>query len=384
MSLLLWLLLPVAAYSGWVAASRHLKSTLMSQSPANRDQTHDSAKETPIKLIDTQPDKAVDTVIDKLEVTPETVEVHLALGNLYRKNGEVNRAIRFHQNLTEKHALSISQRESILFELAKDYFAAGLLDRAERIFKDLLTTSEFQIISSKSLIDVYQQEKEWDLALEYAELYEELSGKTQKNRISHYYCEKAEKTTELESKLTLLKLSLKKNKGCVRANILLGNFFFDQCKYETALQYYLGVIEQDKMFLAVVFDKITQCFQLVLQEKNVSPVLPGASSSTVVATPDNSQDVDSELRLANHKKSIRFAEQHLRKVPTLALLRQYVMLALDDVQLMERNQITEIKDALFHINKINASFRCSTCGIELHALHWQCPSCSTWSSIRPV
>ncbi|MDH3326314.1 MAG: tetratricopeptide repeat protein [Gammaproteobacteria bacterium] len=379
-----WLLLPVAAISGWIAATRHYKSIYDSNLPSSYSVT--SPTKPFDNFVDTQPDNAVDTVIEKVEVSSETVEVHLALGNLYRRSGEVNRAIRFHQNLSEKHSLTNAQRESILFELGLDYLTAGLLDRAERIFKDLLTADEFQVESSKALIEVYQQEKDWDAAIEYAEMYELLSRRSQRTRIGQYYCEKAEKfesaANESDVK-ALLRLALKKDKACVRANILLGDLSLRSYEYEAALKYYMSAIEQDRTFLSVIFENVIQCLRVIAQNENLVSISPSSLSNELPVSSEGSMMEKTELYLIQ-KKATKYIEHQLEKAPTLSLLGKYLLLSLDDVSLKDRKSMSVIKDSLFKINKTHASYQCVSCGLGVHALQWQCPGCSNWSTIKPL
>ena len=386
MDALFWLLLPVAAISGWIAAFRHFKSVADNRVPDAYDVS--PGKKNVGDFINTQPDKAVDIVIDKVEVSSDTVEVHLALGNLYRRSGEVNRAIRFHQNLSEKHSLSNSQRENILFELGRDYLSAGLLDRAERIFKDLLTTDEFKIKSSKALVEVFQQEKDWDEALEYAEMYEHLSKKPQKTRIAHYFCEKAERLnieTDAEKVKVYLSNALKKDKSCVRANILLGDLSFKLSDFDSALKHYLSAVEQDRAFLSVVFDNLIQCLQVVAKNEQLASLLPssGSGSGELADLYDGSLADNTDI-FSNQKKSMKYIEQYLDKSPTLSLLGKYLLLSLDDSALQDRKLMSQLKDSLFKIIKQNASYKCVSCGLGVHALHWQCPSCTSWSTIKPL
>ncbi|MDH5256499.1 MAG: hypothetical protein OEX07_00775 [Gammaproteobacteria bacterium] len=391
MNTLFWLLLPVAAISGWIAATRHFRAA--SDSPLSSNQNYPffsgsrPAREVHHSFIDTQPDKAVDIVIDKVEVTSDTVEVHLALGKLYRRSGEVNRAIRFHQNLSEKHSLSNAERESILYELGLDYLSAGLLDRAERIFKDLLTSEGFRLDSSKALIEVYQQEKDWDAALEYAEMFETLSKISQKTIIGQFYCEKAEKIRSVgnESDVeALLQLALKKDKSCIRAYISLGELSYGLNDYETALQNYMAAVEIDRIFLSVVLENLIHCCSLIQQNENyMTSILPGSASVDLTASSDASADEKSEL-FENQKRAIKYIEQQLEKSPTLSLLSKYLLLLLDDPDLVDRKALSQIKDSLFKVNNKSASYKCVSCGLGVHALQWQCPSCSSWSTIKPI
>jgi len=383
MNALFWLLLPVAAISGWMAAFRHFKSLANNNVPDVYAYSPRAKKGG--DFIYTEPDKAVDIVIDQVEVTPDTVEVHLALGNLYRRSGEVSRAIRFHQNLSEKHALSNPQRENILFELGRDYLSAGLLDRAERIFKDLLTADEFKVASCKALVEVYQQEKDWDAAIEYAEIYQRLSKKSQKNRIAHYYCEKAEKI-KIKGKvdptqvIPLLQFALKKDRSCVRANILLGDMSYSSLEYGKSLEFYMAAVSQDGAFLPVVFDNLICSIQLSPKTEQLVSLLPSAFTG---GSSEGMLTGHSEIP-SNKNKAINYVELQLGKTPSLTLLEKYFCLLSDGSQSVERKAISQIQNALSQINKTNASYKCVSCGLGVHALQWQCPSCSSWSTIKPL
>src|SRR5277367_1878657 len=117
-------------------------------------------------LLNEETDKAVDIFIKMLEVDSDTVETHLAVGKLFRRRGEVDRAIRIHQNLIARPQLERVYREQSLFELGQDYLSAGMLDRAEKIFLELLNGSSHSAQALRTLIDIYQQEKDWEKAVE--------------------------------------------------------------------------------------------------------------------------------------------------------------------------------------------------------------------------
>ncbi|MDY6992503.1 MAG: lipopolysaccharide assembly protein LapB, partial [Pseudomonadota bacterium] len=142
---LLWLLLPIAAASGWlVAKQRDMPQSMHPLSPYYFKGLN--------YLLNEEPDKAIDAFIKIIEIDNETVETHLALGALFRRRGEVNRAIRIHQNLIARPALSPQQRFSAMLELSQDYYRAGLLDRAEYLFQELTHSQEHQIYAYHQLL----------------------------------------------------------------------------------------------------------------------------------------------------------------------------------------------------------------------------------------
>ena len=155
------LLLPLAAASGWFAASR----------AARKESAKSEREANPVYfqglnyLLNEEPDKAIDVFLEMLEVDADTIETHLALGNLFRRRGEVERAIRIHQNLIARPALSREQRAQAVLELAQDYMRSGLYDRAEQLLLELKQGRQYVVPVLRNLVKIYQQEKDWDACL---------------------------------------------------------------------------------------------------------------------------------------------------------------------------------------------------------------------------
>ncbi|MEJ2123258.1 MAG: tetratricopeptide repeat protein [Alphaproteobacteria bacterium] len=182
------LLLPVAAASGWVAARRSLAVKQQKQ-PQDISPVYFKGLN---YLLNEQPDKAIDLFIEMLDVDSDTVETHLALGNLFRRRGEVDRAIRIHQNLIARPSLNREQRAQALLELGKDYMRAGLFDRAENLFIELTELRLFNDQAYLNLLEIYQQEKDWQRCLDVTAKINSLRDPTLNNAIAHFYCELAE------------------------------------------------------------------------------------------------------------------------------------------------------------------------------------------------
>src|SRR5688500_2471596 len=185
-----WLLaLPLFFALGWLAARVDIKQLLL------------ESRALPVSyfkglnfLMNEQPDKAIEAFIEVVKVDPQTVELHFALGSLFRRRGEVERAIRMHQNLVERTDLVEEQKLAALFELAQDYLKAGLLDRAEELFLKLEGTPHAEG-ALKFLLEIYQQEKEWQKAIGAAQKLESVTGQSHQKEIANFYCELA--STEL-------------------------------------------------------------------------------------------------------------------------------------------------------------------------------------------
>ncbi len=181
-----WLLaLPLFFALGWAAARIDIKHLLLESRalPASYFKGLNF-------LLNEQPDKAIEAFIEVVKVEPQTIELHFALGSLFRRRGEVERAIRMHQNLVERADLPQQQKLDALYELAQDYLKAGLLDRAEELFAKLKGTSHAES-ALKYLLEIFEQEKDWQKAVDIAQQLEILTGQSHQKEIANFYCEMA-------------------------------------------------------------------------------------------------------------------------------------------------------------------------------------------------
>ena len=212
---LIWLLLPVAAAFGWFAAKRSKgKAGSCSDSMLGAEYIKGLNY-----LLNEEQDKAIDIFIRMLEVNSDTVETHLALGNLFRKRGEVDRAIRIHQNLMARSSLNSEQRADAVLELGQDYMKAGLFDRAEGLFKELIDSNVHLSTVLPLLLDIYLQEKDWESAIEIADQMGFVGEQPARYVIAQFYCELAENARARDKTDEAARL-LKKAGDLVEVNML--------------------------------------------------------------------------------------------------------------------------------------------------------------------
>ena len=201
----LLLLLPVAVYSGW-----WLARSLDKRSSRKRTQLFSNQYFQGLNyLLNEQPDKAIQVFLELAEVNQDTVETHMALGSLFRRRGEVDRAIRGHQNIIAKPGLEPQQRTQALLELGEDYMRAGLLDRAERLFSELIESDAQTPSALRSLLEIYQQEKDWEKALEQAQRLEQVKGEHMGDVMAQFCCEMADFVPNIP--ISLIRLISKNN-----------------------------------------------------------------------------------------------------------------------------------------------------------------------------
>ncbi len=377
---LLWLLLPIAAASGWLAARRSEQRT--EKPPAGRSPDYFRGLN---YLLNEQPDKAIDVFVKMLEVDSETVETHLALGNLFRRRGEVDRAIRIHQNLIARPTLNRDQRAQALLELGQDYMRAGLFDRAESLFNELCEMKMYQEQALENLRIIYQQEKEWERCLQVARELERLTGEPLRTERAHYYCELAEEARakkDFSALAALLKKAHGSDENCVRATILQGQMEVAERACKAAIKTFKRVERQDPAYLSEVLPMLLECYkeggrqelkdylrQLYERNQGIAPAL---------ALVDLVQGEEGDAA------ALRFLTDYLQQHPDLEGLDRLIRLSLKGVDAAAADTLGILQQLVTKLIEGRPAYQCSQCGFTAKTLHWQCPGCKSWSSIKPV
>ncbi|MGQ0657861.1 MAG: lipopolysaccharide assembly protein LapB [Chromatiales bacterium] len=379
---LFWLLLPVAAISGWFAARRDQR-----RRPASTPKRLAPDYFKGINyLLNEQPDKAIEVFIKMLDVESETVETHLALGNLFRRRGEVDRAIRIHQNLIARTQLTDEERTLAVLELGMDYMRSGLLDRAEGLFKQLLEAGVHTRQALAQLVDIYQQEQDWDRAIEYARRLESARNKSLRQMIAHYYCEQAEETLrsgDIPAAERASCKALEEDPSCVRASLLLAEVALRGDDREQAIHHYQRIERQDEDFIPEAIEPLLQCYralgrteecadylnQLARKHAGITPVLALAE---LIAERDG---VDA---------AIEYLTTELRKRPSVRGLDRLVHYTLASADGRARDNLLLLTEFTRKLLESKSVYRCSTCGFTGKLVHWQCPGCKQWNTVKPI
>jgi lipopolysaccharide biosynthesis regulator YciM len=379
----LWLLLPLAAASGWLVGRYGMRRR---ESAAAADDLRSNYFKGINYLLNEQPDKAIEAFIKVLEVDSETVETHLALGNLYRRRGEVDRAIRIHQNLIARPSLESEQRSEALLELGHDYLSAGLLDRAENLLQELADGGDYRVQALRQLIDIYEQEKDWDKAIDSARLLEKATGNHLSPVVAHYQCEIAERhrqSDEVDEALELVKKALGSHDRCVRASILEGDILTDLQEYERAIRAYQRVEEQDADYVPETIERIQYCFRALEKPEEMDAYLNGLMDRYGWITP--------RLALADMKQdregaegAIEFISDQLRRRTSVRGLDRLLELELQEADAQQGAHVSILKDLTGELLSDRPIYKCLHCGFPARLLHWQCPSCKHWNTIKPI
>lgn len=378
----LWpLLLPVAAMSGWFIGRR--------SEPVRDAQSHLS-REYYLGLnylLNEQPDKAVDVFIKLLEVDGDTVETHLALGSLFRRRGEVDRAIRIHQNLIARPQLTNEQRAESLLALGQDYLSAGVYDRAERIFREFLNIdSEHTPTSLRSLLHIYEREKNWEKAVLCARKIESLTKESMGKSISQHYCELAQirlSQNQNDECRRYIKLALSENRDSVRATLLQAHLEEKQGRYKNAIKLYKRIKEQDPEFISEIIGPITNSYEALGHVRDLIDFLK--------QTQDQHPRIITALTLAKFiaqyqglEAGMDYATAQLKHHPSIRGLHQLIDWHLISAEGKTREKLHVLQEVTDRLVADKPVYRCNHCGFSSKQLHWKCPGCHQWERIKPI
>ena len=384
--LLIYLLLLGALALGWTLGrgKRNSSSSVTSQSFKNL-----SAKDYFIGLnylLNDEPDDAIDLFIESLEINSGTLETHMALGTLLRRRGKVDRSITVCQDLLGQNGFSQTEMNEIKLNLVQSYIAAGLLDRAENLLKEL--RKEKGNIKTAAFVhsaNVYQLEKDWqkgvNALIELLRVCSPALRQKYQEIASHFYCELAEQGLENEhmpKAREFLQLAGGMDKNNVRVSILRGKLESCCGNYQEAIKSYLQVKKQDAAFIADVFYPLIDCYKKAGKEKSLRKFIKICINEETNTTA--LLGLADYLRQENGEQEAgRFLLEQLNRKPSLRLLLQSINLGAENqgAGVLFQQVLSEYID-----NK--AQYQCVNCGYELKSLNWHCPSCSRWGTVKHV
>jgi len=381
---LLWLLLPVAAASGWWAGRRSARHGQASRHQMARPPNEYFRGLN--YLLNEQQDEAIEVFVRLVEVDSETIETHLALGSLFRRRGEVDRAIRLHQNLIARPNISRENRAYALLELARDYMRAGVLDRAEGLFSELVRNRNHIVEASRQLLTIYEREREWHAAIETARKLQRASGHDMGEVIAHYWCELGDTERRKGNPKVARKYAAKAlsaDPRSVRASMLEGDLAMDAGQYRQAVRAFRRVETQDAAFLPEVIERLLDALS------RAEPVsVTRAYIDQLRGRYNGYSVVQAATRVIRHDEGDAAAREFFReqmlKRPSLRGLREWVSMELDHASERSRAGTEVVLDMLDRLLESKPVYQCHQCGHQGKVLHWQCPSCRTWNSVKPV
>ncbi|WP_174508912.1 lipopolysaccharide assembly protein LapB [Klebsiella oxytoca] len=380
---LLFLLLPVAAAYGWYMGRRSAQQSKQDDaSRLSRDYV------TGVNfLLSNQQDKAVDLFLDMLKEDTGTVEAHLTLGNLFRSRGEVDRAIRIHQSLMESASLTYDQRLLAVQQLGRDYMAAGLYDRAEDMFKQLVDETDFRLGALQQLLQIYQATSDWQSAIDVAERLVKLGKEKHRGDIANFWCELALQqmaNSDMDKAMTLLKKGAAADRNSARVSIMMGRVWMEKGDYAKAVESLERVINQDKELVGETLDMLQTCYQQLGKLAEWEQFLRRCADENTGAT--------AELMLAQileQREGIESAQNYvtrqLERHPTMRVFHKLMDYHLNEAEEgRAKESLGVLRNMVGEQVRSKPRYRCQKCGFTAHTLYWHCPSCRSWSTIKPI
>ncbi|WP_407575884.1 lipopolysaccharide assembly protein LapB [Raoultella terrigena] len=380
---LLFLLLPVAAAYGWYMGRRSAQQSKQDDaSRLSRDYV------TGVNfLLSNQQDKAVDLFLDMLKEDTGTVEAHLTLGNLFRSRGEVDRAIRIHQSLMESASLTYDQRLLAVQQLGRDYMAAGLYDRAEDMFKQLVDETDFRLSALQQLLQIYQATSDWQSAIDVAERLMKLGKEKHRGDIANFWCELALQqmaNSDMEKAMSLLKKGAAADRNSARVSIMMGRVWMEKGDYPKAVESLERVINQDKELVGETLEMLQTCYQQLGKIDEWEAFLRRCADENTGAT--------AELMLAQileQREGIEAAQSYvtrqLERHPTMRVFHKLMDYHLNEAEEgRAKESLGVLRNMVGEQVRSKPRYRCQKCGFTAHSLYWHCPSCRSWSTIKPI
>lgn len=337
-------------------------------------------------LLNEEQDKAIEVFLKLAEYNRDTVETHLALGNLFRRRGEVDRAIRLHQHLVSRPGLTDAMKTVALLELGEDYMRAGLLDRAEALFSDLVAMDAHAPSALRHLIAIYQHERDWHKAIEHARRLEVMTGEDEAPMIAQFYCELADRSRQHGARAEArdyLRQAFECQPDCVRAFMLTGRLLSEDGQHAEAVTAYEAAINADIAFTPDILPPLLNSYARSQQMERAEGFLRDMLGryhgvSPVLALTHLYRQRDGE------RAAVDFLTAQLRLRPSVRGLMALIDATMDKIDGEARENFLILRDLTRKLLEGQAMYRCSRCGFGAKAHHWQCPSCKNWSTIRPI
>lgn len=376
-----WLLaVPFSFALGWLAARVDIRQLLTESRSLPRSYFRGLNF-----LLAEQHDRAIDAFIEVVKLDPETIELHFALGSLFRRRGETERAIRMHQNLLNRADLPADQRGHALFELGQDYFKAGLFDRAEEAFGQLGETS-YGTEAKRNLLDIFQREKEWQKAIAIAEELQQSGAGSHQVRIAQFLCELAQDSItagRLDDALGHIESALNANRKSVRALITAGDIAVQQGRDEDAITAWKRVEQHSPAHLALVAERLLDAHRRLKRLPEAVRLLQDFH------TAHPSVDLLDALLHATQEAEGNDAayaavRDELHRNPTLLGLDKFLDAQLRVASPEGRGDLELVKNLVHGHTRRIARYTCTACGFKARQFHWQCPGCANWESYPPL
>jgi lipopolysaccharide biosynthesis regulator YciM len=362
-----WILLglPVAFVLGWLASRLDLRQLRIENRQAPKAYFKGLNY-----LLNEQQDQAIDAFIEAVQNDPDTSELHFALGNLFRRRGEYERAVRVHEHLLSRGDLSRADRDRAQHALALDFLKAGLLDRAEEALRKLEATA-FETQAHLALLAIYERSRDWAQATDTARKLETGSEGTFTTRIAHYLCEQAAQGSD-DAAEPLLRQALTVAPDAPRARMELAALQARAGDHGAAMKSLMSLANRSPVSIPLMAARLAETAKASGQQEQVMQVL-----QTSYELHPSLDVLDAIAALESDPDAARaWYLRHLEREPSLVAASRW----LAGEKLEHEQAHPYVQNALEHAVKPLRRYRCAACGFEAKQHFWQCPGCQAWDS----
>ena len=338
-------------------------------------------------LLNDQHDKAIDAFIEVVRLDPETIELHQALGNLFRRRGEFDRAVRIHTHLLNRADLPARQRLLALNELGQDYLKAGLLDRAEDAFLQLLEDRNHRFDALRALLRIYQMEREWPKAVDCARRLESEAGESHYVSIAHYYCELGSDALNrgaLVEAQQAIDEALAANRKSIRALVLAGDIAAKRGDHDQALRQWRRVESASVEHVPLIAAQVADTLAAQGKEGDALDWL-----ERMLLDAPSIDLLDIAARRITEWRGAAAAEaliaRETQRLPSLLGFERLLEARLAVTQQSGRqdDELQLLSSLLRNHTQKLARYRCTKCGFRAREYHWNCPGCTSWDTYPP-
>ena len=334
-------------------------------------------------LLNDEQGKALDIFVKLVESNWDTIDTHFALGKIYRKNGEMDKAIKIHQGLIARSTLPEHYRSKILLELGYDYLGAGWLDRAEGLFKEVLIQDEKSEQARHNLVLIYQKEKDWFKAIDIAIDLFSKNPSVIGPMIAHYYCELADiaaKKGDITQLENLANKALGYDVSCVRASILLADQAKSAGDDKKAIKIYQSIEKQDAESVILIIDSLLKCYESLSIQDELYEYLIGLQQrheslflqNIIAAVLEDSQ---------GKQAAIDYLSDKVKQQPSLAGLQKLISYKQKEID--ADKVFGDLTTAISIMQKDSLQYCCQKCGFSSNTHYWLCPGCNHWGRVKP-
>ena len=374
-----WLLIPLACFAlGWFAARVDIRYVL-------RD-----ARALPSAyfrglnfLLREQHDKAVESFVDVSRRDPHALDLQLALGSLFRRQGRIGEATGIHQSLVDRHDLPKEKRELAQFELAQDFHAAGLFDRAETVYEQL-TGSAYEAEAVTRLASVLEQEKSWQKAIFARERIQRLSGEPQGRYIAQYHCELAEVAlnTGNQSDVSVqLASALESNRNNSRAHLIEFRAAIKRDDTTAAERALVELQRTRPELLVLIADDVVALYEKLGKPAAAVEQLAVAQNE-IPSTLGLSRLIDASLKIEGRDRALDRLKRELTRQPSAREAARLLELESSKYDAAAAQTMNDVAQLLHRATDKIPGFHCGHCGFRAPRYYWKCPGCNEWESFR--